>query len=166
MEFISKSHVGKRRYHRTFSAEYILKDPTVEFAVLETARGGILRAGLGFSRCDIAIITNIREDHLGLSDIDTLDDLARVKSVVVRSVKKDGWAILNAEDEQCLKIANDLIAILPILRWMRKILSCKKLAKKEKLLPFMKMDSLPSKKAIGKLELKKHSYSIDFRRKS
>jgi cyanophycin synthetase len=90
------------------SAEYILKDPTVEFAVLETARGGILRAGLGFSRCDIAVITNIQEDHLGLSDIHTLDDLARVKSVVVRSVKKDGWAILNAEDEHCLKIANEL----------------------------------------------------------
>jgi cyanophycin synthetase len=90
------------------SAEYILKDPTVEFAVLETARGGILRSGLGFSRCDIAIITNIQEDHLGLSDIHNLDDLARVKSTVVKSVKKDGWAILNAEDEQCLKIANEL----------------------------------------------------------
>jgi cyanophycin synthetase len=90
------------------SAEYILKDPTVEFAVLETARGGILRSGLGFSRCDIAIITNIQEDHLGLSDIHTLDDLARVKSTVVKSVKKDGWAILNAEDDQCLKIANEL----------------------------------------------------------
>ena len=90
------------------SAEYILKDPTVEFAVLETARGGILRSGLGFSRCDIGIITNIQEDHLGLSDIHTLDDLARVKSTVVKSIKKDGWAILNAEDEQCLKIANEL----------------------------------------------------------
>jgi len=90
------------------SAEYILKDPTVEFAVLETARGGILRAGLGFSRCDIGIITNIQEDHLGLSDIHTLDDLARVKATVVRSVKKDGWAILNAEDDQCIKIVNEL----------------------------------------------------------
>ena len=90
------------------SAEYILKDPTVEFAILETARGGILRSGLGFSRCDIGIITNIQEDHLGISDIHNLDDLARVKSTVVKSVKKDGWAILNAEDEQCLKIAKDL----------------------------------------------------------
>jgi cyanophycin synthetase len=90
------------------SAEYILKDPTVEFAVLETARGGILRSGLGFSRCDIGIITNIQEDHLGLSDIHNLDDLARVKATVVRSIKKDGWAILNAEDDQCLKIANEL----------------------------------------------------------
>jgi cyanophycin synthetase len=90
------------------SAEYILKDPTVEFAVLETARGGILRSGLGFSRCDIAVITNIAEDHLGISDIHTLEDLARVKSVVARSVKKDGWAVLNAEDEQCVKIGESL----------------------------------------------------------
>lgn len=90
------------------SAEYILKDPTVEFAVLETARGGILRSGLGFSRCDIGVITNIQEDHLGLSDIHTLDDLARVKSTVVKSIKKDGWAILNGDDEQCIKIGEDL----------------------------------------------------------
>lgn len=90
------------------STEFILKDPTVEFAVLETARGGILRSGLGFSRCDIGIITNIQEDHLGLSDIHDLKDLARVKAVVVNSVKKDGWAVLNAEDENCIEIAKDL----------------------------------------------------------
>lgn len=90
------------------SAEIILKDPTVEFAVLETARGGILRSGLGFSRCDIGIITNIQEDHLGLSDIHDLKDLARVKSVVVKSIKKDGWAVLNAEDENCVEIAKEL----------------------------------------------------------
>jgi cyanophycin synthetase len=90
------------------SAEYILRDPTVEFAVLETARGGILRSGLGFSRCDIGIITNIQEDHLGLSDIHTLSDLARVKATVVRSVKKNGWAVLNGDDEHCIKIASEL----------------------------------------------------------
>jgi cyanophycin synthetase len=90
------------------SAEYILKDPSVEFAVLETARGGILRSGLGFSKCEIGIITNIQEDHLGLNDINTLDDLARVKATVVKSVRKSGWAILNADDEQCIKIAKDL----------------------------------------------------------
>jgi len=90
------------------SAEYILKDPTVEFAVLETARGGILRAGLGFSRCDIGVVTNIQEDHLGLSDIHNLEDLARVKSVVTRSIKNDGWAILNADDEYCMKIAGEI----------------------------------------------------------
>lgn len=90
------------------SAEYILKDPTVDFAVLETARGGILRAGLGFNKCDIGVITNLQGDHLGISDIETLEDLANVKAVVVRSVKKDGWAILNGEDENCVKIARDL----------------------------------------------------------
>lgn len=90
------------------SASFILKHPSVEFAVLETARGGILRSGLGFDQCDIGIITNIKEDHLGLNDINTLEDLARVKSVVVHSVKKDGWAILNADDENCLDIADDL----------------------------------------------------------
>ena len=90
------------------SAEYILRDPTVEFAVLETARGGILRSGLGFSRCDIGIITNIQEDHLGLSDIHTLSDLARVKATVVKSVRKNGWAVLNGDDEYCIKIGNEL----------------------------------------------------------
>jgi len=86
------------------SSEFILKDPTVDFAVLETARGGILRAGLGFSNCDIGVITNIQEDHLGLADIHTLEDLARVKSVVINSVKKDGWAVLNADNEYCVRI--------------------------------------------------------------
>jgi cyanophycin synthetase len=86
------------------SSEFILKDPTVDFAVLETARGGILRSGLGFSHCDIGVITNIQEDHLGLADIHTLEDLARVKSVVINSVKKDGWAVLNADNEYCVRI--------------------------------------------------------------
>ena len=87
------------------SAEFVLKDPSVEFAVLETARGGILRAGLAFENCDIGIITNIQEDHLGISDIHTLDDLTRVKSVIIESVKKDGWGILNADNEYCVRIA-------------------------------------------------------------
>ncbi|HVS91039.1 MAG TPA: cyanophycin synthetase [Mucilaginibacter sp.] len=86
------------------SAEFILKDPTVEFAVLETARGGILRAGLGFGQCDIGVITNIQEDHLGLADIHSLEDLARVKSVVTNSIKKDGWAVLNADNDHCVRI--------------------------------------------------------------
>jgi cyanophycin synthetase len=81
------------------SAEFVLKDPTVEFAVLETARGGIIRAGLGFSKCDIAIVTNIAADHLGLKDIHTLEDLAKVKSVLPESVKPEGYAILNADDD-------------------------------------------------------------------
>ncbi len=90
------------------SAEFILKDPTVEFAVLETARGGILRSGLGFGTCDIGVLTNIKEDHLGLNDIHNLKDLTRVKRVVLDSVKKDGWCILNADDEYSMRIKDDL----------------------------------------------------------
>nr|WP_199076878.1 cyanophycin synthetase [Pedobacter sp. ASV19] len=89
------------------SSEFILRDPTVEFAVLETARGGILRAGLGFNKCDIGVVTNIQEDHLGISDIHNLDDLTRVKAVVIGAVKRDGWAVLNADNKYCIKIAND-----------------------------------------------------------
>lgn len=88
-----------------FSAEFVLKDPTVEVAVLETARGGILRAGLGFNKCDIGVVTNIQEDHLGISDIHNLDDLTRVKSVIIGAVKRSGWAVLNADNAYCLKIA-------------------------------------------------------------
>ncbi len=81
------------------SAEFVLKDPTVDFAVLECARGGIVRAGLGFHNCDIAIATNISEDHLGLGGIDTLEQLARAKGVVINSVVPEGYAILNADDD-------------------------------------------------------------------
>jgi cyanophycin synthetase len=81
------------------SAEFVLKDPTVDFAVLECARGGIVRAGLGFHRCDIAIATNISEDHLGLGGIDTLEQLARAKAVVIKAVMPSGYAILNADDD-------------------------------------------------------------------
>lgn len=90
------------------SAEFILKDPTVEFAVLETARGGILRSGLGFGTCDIGILTNIKEDHLGISDIHNLKDLTKVKRVVLDSVKKDGWCVMNADDEYSMRLVDDL----------------------------------------------------------
>lgn len=80
------------------SAEFVLKDPTIDCAVLECARGGILKAGLGFHKCDIGIVTNIAADHLGLQGINNLEDMRKVKSVVVESVKKDGMAILNADD--------------------------------------------------------------------
>ncbi len=81
------------------SARFILKDSSVEFAVLETARGGILRSGLGYNECDCAVITNISEDHLGLDGIHTLEQLAKVKSVVARSVREGGWVVLNADDD-------------------------------------------------------------------
>ncbi len=81
------------------SAQLVLKDPSVQVAVLETARGGIIRSGLGYGHSDIAIVMNISADHLGLKDINTLEDLARVKSVVPRSVSRKGFAVLNAEDD-------------------------------------------------------------------
>lgn len=90
------------------SARYLLKDPTVETVVLECARGGIIREGLGFYQSDIAIVTNITEDHLGLDGVDTLEDLVRVKSVVPKTARPDGYSILNAEDEKCVSIVNDL----------------------------------------------------------
>lgn len=81
------------------SAQLVLKDPSVQVAVLETARGGIIRSGIGYDHCDVAIVTNVAADHLGLKDVNTLEDLARVKSVVPRSVSPKGYAVLNAEDE-------------------------------------------------------------------
>ena len=81
------------------SAEFVLRDPTVNFAVLESARGGLLRAGLGFKKCDIGIVTNIAADHLGLKGIHTIEQLAKVKGVIPETVLPDGTAILNADDE-------------------------------------------------------------------
>jgi cyanophycin synthetase len=140
------------------SAEYILKDPTVEFAVLETARGGILRSGLGFSRCDIGIITNIQEDHLGLSDIHTLDDLARVKATVVRSIKKDGWAILNAEDEQCLKIANELSCNVAYFSMDENNPKAKQFSKEGKIVAVYENGYITIKKGEWKIRVEKASH--------
>lgn len=80
------------------SAQVILKDPTVEVAVLETARGGILRSGLAFDKCDIGVVLNVSADHLGIGDIDTIEQMAKVKSIVAEVVSPKGYAILNADD--------------------------------------------------------------------
>lgn len=90
------------------SAEFVLKDPTVNFAVFETARGGILRAGLGYKNSNIAIVTNVAPDHLGLKGIHTLEQLAKVKGVVVESVLPDGHAILNADDDLVYAMRSNL----------------------------------------------------------
>ncbi len=81
------------------STQFVLKDPTVNFAVLECARGGLLRSGLGFNNCDIGIVTNVSEDHLGLNGIHSVEQLAKVKSIIPESVRHDGYAILNADDD-------------------------------------------------------------------
>ncbi|MEW6494365.1 MAG: cyanophycin synthetase, partial [Cyanobacteriota bacterium] len=80
------------------SAQVILKDPTVEVAVLETARGGILRSGLAFDKCDVGVVLNVAADHLGIGDIDTIEQLAHLKSVVAETVRINGYAVLNADD--------------------------------------------------------------------
>jgi len=81
-----------------WSARMVLKDPSIDAAVLETARGGILREGLGFDRCDVGAVLNVQADHLGLRGVQTLDDLARVKALVVEVVSKNGTSVLNADD--------------------------------------------------------------------
>ncbi len=105
--YVGNSMLTKGDTTGPVSAEFILKDPTVEFAVLETARGGILRAGLGFSRCDVAVVTNVQADHMGLSDINTLEEMAKVKAVIVDSVKRDGYAVLNADNKYCVSIGKN-----------------------------------------------------------
>lgn len=76
----------------------VLRQPGVELAVTETARGGILRRGIGVAYNDVSVVTNISSDHLGLDGIDTLDQLAEVKAVVTKITKPDGWCVLNADD--------------------------------------------------------------------
>ena len=86
------------------SAQIVLRDPTIDFAIMETARGGILRAGLGYSECDVAACINISADHMGMGGIETLEQLARVKEVVVRIA--NDTVVLNADDRLCLKMAD------------------------------------------------------------
>ncbi len=76
-----------------------MKDPTVDFAVLESARGGILKSGLAFQNCDIAIVTNVTEDHLGLGGIETIQQMAKVKAILPETVFPHGFTILNADDD-------------------------------------------------------------------
>lgn len=90
------------------SARAILMNPAVEVAVLETARGGILRSGLGFDQCDVAVVTNIGEgDHLGISDVETLEKLAHVKRTIVSALSADGTAVLKASDPLVAQMAQD-----------------------------------------------------------
>jgi cyanophycin synthetase len=87
------------------SAELVLDDPAVEAAVLETARGGIVRRGLGYDRADVAVITNITADHLGTDGIDDLDDLTEVKALVAEAIQPGGTLVLNADDSRAAGLA-------------------------------------------------------------
>jgi cyanophycin synthetase len=86
------------------AADMVLSNPRVEVAVLETARGGILRAGLGFDACDVAVVLNVSPDHLGLAGVHTVEELADVKSLLVSSVKPDGHAVLNADEPLVMRM--------------------------------------------------------------
>ena len=87
-----------------YSARTVLTNKEVEIAVLELARGGLIKSGLPYDLADVSVITNITEDHLGLGGINTLEDMAYVKSLVGEAVKKDGYVVINADDEASLNI--------------------------------------------------------------
>ena len=91
------------------SARKVLGNNDIDVAVLETARGGIIKKGLGYDLADIGVITNISEDHLGVDGVETLDDLLMVKSLIAEAVKPNGCVVLNADDKK-------LIEILPRLK--------------------------------------------------
>lgn len=90
------------------SAQFVLKDPTIDFAVLECARGGILKSGLAFQHCDVSIVTNVAADHIGLGGINTIEQMAKLKAVVPETTRKDGYAILNADDDLVFSMARGL----------------------------------------------------------
>ncbi|MFC4931658.1 cyanophycin synthetase [Massilia sp. GCM10023247] len=97
-------------YH---SARTLLSSPEVDFAVLETARGGILKRGLAYDRCDVSVVLNVSSDHLGLDGIETVDELARVKAVVAQRASRA--VVLNAEDDYCVAMAKELAANVEVL---------------------------------------------------
>ncbi len=90
------------------SSAFVLKDPTVDFAVLECARGGILKAGLAFQNCEVAVVTNVAADHIGLGGINSVEAMAKVKAVVPETVFPHGYAVLNADDDLVYKMKHDL----------------------------------------------------------
>ena len=100
--YIDGEMVQAGDYSGPSGAGRILAHDHVEFAVTETARGGILLKGIGLTRNDVSVVTNVTADHLGLHGIDTVDQLAEVKSVVAQITRKDGWSVLNADDPRTL----------------------------------------------------------------
>lgn len=103
--YIDKERIMQGDCSGPRSARAVLLHPRVEVAVLETARGGILREGLAFDSCSVGVVTNVSSDHLGIGGINTIEDLARVKQVVVEAVRRDGAAVLNADDPLVAEMA-------------------------------------------------------------
>jgi cyanophycin synthetase len=101
---IGNNSIIEGDYSGPEGAKIVLMDASVENAVLEVARGGIIRRGLGYEESDVAVITNITQDHLGEGGINTLEDLARLKATLIETVKSSGYAVLNADDELVLAL--------------------------------------------------------------
>jgi cyanophycin synthetase len=95
------------------SARTVLASPEVDFAVLETARGGILKRGLAYDQCDVAVVLNVSADHLGLDGVDSVEELARVKFVVAQRARRA--VVLNAEDDHCVAMAGKLDSGIDVL---------------------------------------------------
>lgn len=100
--YVDGTLVREGDYSGPSGAETALAQPSVEVAVLEVARGGILLKGIGTAHADVAVVTNVSADHLGLHGIFTLDQLAEVKATITRIVRPDGWCVLNADDPRVL----------------------------------------------------------------
>ena len=90
------------------SARFVLRDPTVDYAVFETARGGILRSGLGYDQGNVGVVTNVASDHLGISGINSLEQLTRLKSIVVENIDQQGYAVLNADDDHVFSMTENI----------------------------------------------------------
>ncbi|MCQ0011820.1 Mur ligase family protein [Actinomadura madurae] len=117
-------YVGGRLVHAADasgprSAEMVLGDRSVEAAVLETARGGIVRRGLGYDRADVAVVTNITRDHLGMDGAESLDDLVDIKALVAEEIRRGGHVVLNAADEAAAGLARRpaVLRRAPVLRF-------------------------------------------------
>lgn len=108
--YIDGELVESGDYSGPSGAGRVLAHDRVEFAVTETARGGILLKGIGLTRNDVSVVTNVSADHLGLHGIDTVDQLAEVKGVVPRITRKDGWAVLNGDDPRVFAMRTTLRA--------------------------------------------------------
>lgn len=108
--YIDGTQVMSGDYSGPSGARRVLEDPSVDVAVLESARGGILLRGLAFESSDVSVFTNISADHLGLQGIATVESLANVKAVVARSTKADGWAVLNADDPHVMRATESIRA--------------------------------------------------------
>jgi cyanophycin synthetase len=111
--FVDGQQIKKGDCTGYLSARSVLTSPDVDFAVLETARGGILRRGLAYDRCDVSVVLNVSADHLGLDGIDSVEELAKVKAVVAQRASRA--VVLNAEDDHCVAMASELAEGVEVL---------------------------------------------------